>query len=320
MKSDRKNFLKQVAIGGAGLAIPGQYVKPGNFINKLRENGITNPIGCSTYSFGHFGDDRLTIEEALDEIEKIGFDGCEILLSGSDLEGGEIDNEHLQKIKKKAFRLGLDLMGLSTHQSFMSTYKEEREKNIELTKYQIEIAYRLGIPTMRIQTGHWEGAGSFDDLMANEGVEEPPEGYTQEDGFKWIIDCIQQCIPKAKECGVTLGLENHWGLGRKPEWLKKIREGVDSPWLKFTADTGNFKFEDDQYEALKTVAPHTVLLQAKTYFGGGLWFDNRLDFERVAKIFHDVGYKGYISLEFEGKEDPMKAVPKSLKELRSSFS
>ena len=30
-------------------------------------------------------------------------------------------------------------------------------------------------------------------------------------------------------------------------------------------------------------------------------------------------YKGYVSLEFEGKEDPLTAVPKSLKMLREHF-
>ena len=33
---------------------------------------------------------------------------------------------------------------------------------------------------------------------------------------------------------------------------------------------------------------------------------------------HD--YRGYISLEFEGKEDPMTAIPKSLAMLRKAFS
>jgi sugar phosphate isomerase/epimerase len=31
-------------------------------------------------------------------------------------------------------------------------------------------------------------------------------------------------------------------------------------------------------------------------------------------------YRGYLSLEFEGKEDPLKAVPKSLALLRKAFA
>jgi len=34
----------------------------------------------------------------------------------------------------------------------------------------------------------------------------------------------------------------------------------------------------------------------------------------------DVNYSGYISLEFEGKEDPDVAVPKSLDLLRKAFN
>ena len=33
----------------------------------------------------------------------------------------------------------------------------------------------------------------------------------------------------------------------------------------------------------------------------------------------DNNYKGYISLEFEGNEDPMTAVPKRLEVLRKNF-
>ncbi|GIS56603.1 MAG: hypothetical protein CM1200mP1_05410 [Candidatus Neomarinimicrobiota bacterium] len=37
-----------------------------------------------------------------------------------------------------------------------------------------------------------------------------------------------------------------------------------------------------------------------------------LDYSRIAKILKKVNYSGYISLEFEGKEDPNIGVPKSL--------
>ena len=50
------------------------------------------------------------------------------------------ENSYLQKIKKRAFDSGLDLMGLSTHQSFVSPDPNKRKENIELTKHQIEIA------------------------------------------------------------------------------------------------------------------------------------------------------------------------------------
>src|SRR5690625_6659727 len=66
---------------------------------------------------------------------------------------------------------------------------------------------------MRLNTGRWGTIKSFDDFMANQGKEPVLEGYTEEEGFEWVIDAIEKCLPTAEKCGVTLGLENHWGLG-----------------------------------------------------------------------------------------------------------
>ena len=94
-------------------------------------------------------------------------------------------------------------------------------------------------------------------------------------------------------------MENHWGLGLTPEGVLRIVEAIDSPWLQVTLDTGNFL--EDPYPRLAQLAPKTVLLQAKTYFGGGRWYTLELDYAKIAKIMADAGYQGYVSLEFEGK-------------------
>ncbi len=83
-------------------------------------------------------------------------------------------------------------------------------------------------------------------------------------------------------------------------------------------DTGNFL--EQPYEKLEQIASKTVFVQAKTYYGGGEWYTLDLDYSRIAKILKKVNYSGYISLEFEGKEDPNIGVPKSLNLLRDAFS
>jgi sugar phosphate isomerase/epimerase len=82
-------------------------------------------------------------------------------------------------------------------------------------------------------------------------------------------------------------------------------------------DTGNFM--EDPYDKLKLIAPKTVYVQAKMYYGGGEWYTLDLDYNRIARILSDVGYTGFVSLEFEGKENPDVAVPKSLAVLRQAF-
>ena len=116
--------------------------------------------------------------------------------------------------------------------------------------------------------------------MAKRGIEPPLPGYTEEDGFKWVIDSIEKLLPKAEECGVILGLENHWGMARTPEGLLRIVNAINSPWLQVLLDTGNFL--EDPYDKLEKCAPQTVLVQAKTYYGGGLWYTLDLDYDRIA--------------------------------------
>ena len=118
--------------------------------------------------------------------------------------------------------------------------------------------------------------------MANKGIEPTLEGYTDEDGFKWVIDSIEKCIPTAERCGVVLGLENHWGLGLTAAGVMRIVDAIDSPWLKVTLDTGNFL--ENREEQMKLLAPHTYLVQAKTYYGGGKWYTLDIDYPKIGEL------------------------------------
>ena len=310
MTVSRREFLAATTAVAAGASIGINDVEAA----KAKLTTSSNPIAGSTYSYWRYRKDtKLPIEDCIDLAAEAGFDGVEILHVQMTRE----DNDYLQMLKQRAFVNGLDLCGFSTHQGFVSPDKEYRDRNIQHTLKCIELAYRLGIPTIRVNTGRWGTIKSFDDLMAAKGIEPRLEGYTDEEGFKWVIDSLEQCLGKAEECGVTLGLENHWGLGRTAEGVLHIVNAIDSPWLQVTADTGNF-FER-QYEQFEMMAPKTVYVQAKTYYGGGTWYTLDIDYSRVAKILKSAGYNGYISLEFEGQEAHETAIPKSLNLLRRAF-
>jgi len=83
-------------------------------------------------------------------------------------------------------------------------------------------------------------------------------------------------------------------------------------------DTGNFL--ENPYSKLEMIAPSTSFVQAKTYYGGGEWYALDLDYKRIVSILNKVNYQGYISLEYEGKEDAATAVPKSIGMLRKALS
>ena len=288
-------------------------VAAGDAVSQPR--AISNPIAVSTYSYWRFRDDsKLSIEACIDLAAEAGFDGVEIL----HIQMQDESNASLQRIKQRAFRLGLDLCGFSTHQTFVSPDPSVRQQNVDHTIKCIELAYALGIPTIRVNTGRWGTSKSFDDLMANKGIEPRLEGYTDDDGFGWVQEGFEKCLPAAERCGVVMGLENHWGLGRTAAGVLRVINEIDSPWLRATLDTGNFL--EDQYAQYEQLAPEAVLVQAKTYYGGGTWYTLEIDYDRVAEILRRANYRGYISLEFEGKEDHQTAVPKSLELLRRAFN
>jgi L-ribulose-5-phosphate 3-epimerase len=273
-----------------------------------------NPIAVSTYSFWRFRDDaKISVEDCIDQASAMGFDAVEIL--HMQMQDDESPGR-LRNLKRRAFLAGMSLCGFSTHQTFVSPDEAVRKKNIEHTTRCLQLADAMGIPTMRVNTGRWGTSKNFDELMKNKGKEPRLEGYTDDEGFEWVIDAYAELAKKAEEYGVVMGLENHWGLGREPEGVIRVIDAVKSPWLRATLDTGNFL--EDSYAKMETLAPHAVFVQAKTYFGGGTWYTLDLDYKNVADILAKVKYRGFISLEFEGKEEWKTAIPKSLELLKAA--
>jgi len=314
MSVSRRKFLTATALASVGTVIGAEKKQT------LRRKAIQ--LAISTYSYWHFRTAKVPIETVIEKTAALGVPGVDILHRQMDIpEKGELDantRKYCQKLKRHAFTNGVDLIALSIHQDFVDPSPEERQRNIEHTLKCIELAYQLGVPCIRLNSGRWNTIASFDDLMKARGEEPVLPGHTEDEGFKWCLDCIEKCLPKAEECGVILALENHWGLTRTPEGLLRVLNAIQSPWLGGLMDTGNFL--EEPYPKLEKIAPKTVFVQAKTYFGGGEWYTLELDYERIAKILQRVNYTGYVSLEMEGKEDPDVAVPKSIELLRKAFN
>jgi sugar phosphate isomerase/epimerase len=316
MNTSRRSFLTSAAlVAGSAATLPlaatAAAPKPRNRVQ----------LAIASYSYWHFREPKVTIEQVVEKAAALGVAGVDVLHRQMDLPEKEpLTADHrgyLARLKRHAARHGVSYCCLSIHQDFVDPDPAFLKAQVEHTKKCIEIAYALGIGVVRINSGRWNTIKSFDDLMKARGLEPILPGYTEDDGFKWCVDCLNQCIPKAEECGVTLAVENHWGLTRSPEGLLRIAKEITSPWVGVMLDTGNFL--EDPYDKLALVAPKAVYVQAKTYFGGGEWYTLDLDYPRIAKILATAGYTGWVALEMEGKENPDTAVPKSIKLLRKAF-
>ncbi|MDR0536027.1 MAG: sugar phosphate isomerase/epimerase [Puniceicoccales bacterium] len=329
----RRHFLAKGALAATGIAIPGALnaghaADPKPLVTATPNTAAPTPIdgtsqhrfklGIATYSYWHFQPKKFPIEAVIDKAAALEVEGVDILHRQMESE----ENAYCQRIKRHAFLNGIDLICLSMHQNFVNYNvakrqfdPEKRAAQVAHTHKCLEIASRLGIPSMRINAGQWGTTKSFDKLMENRGIEAIPEGATEDDAFKWAIESIRQCLDRAAELGVILALENHWGLSSTPEGMLRIHREINSPWLALLPDTGNFL--ENPYDKLAKVFPHAAYVQAKTYYGGGEWYTLDLDYKRIFRLLRDAGYKGYVGIEFEGKAPGDEGTRLSVEHLRA---
>ncbi|WCJ58633.1 sugar phosphate isomerase/epimerase [Fontisphaera persica] len=311
----RRAFVNTLALAAAATALPAAATAaPAAGRPRVK-------LGISSYSYWHFRAPKVPIETVIEKASALGAPAVDILHRQMDIPEREpLTAEHrayLRRLKRHAFRHGVALIALSIHQDFVDPDPAYLQRQVEHTHKCIEIAAELGAPCIRLNSGRWNTIQDFDALMKARGVEPILPGHTEEEGFKWCAECIAQCLPKAEQHGVILALENHWGLTSTPEGQLRLLKQFDSPWLGALMDTGNFL--EEPYDKLRQIAPRTVFVQAKTYFGGGEWYTLDLDYRRIAAILAEVNYQGYVAVEFEGKAPADEGVPRSLALLREAF-
>ena len=141
---------------------------------------------------------------------------------------------------------------------------------------------------------------------------------SDEQARKNVVECIESCCEHADKRGIFMSLENHGGVVATAEGVLDIVKAVKCPWLGVNLDSGNFQTEDP-YGDLAKIAPYAVTVQHKIEIKPKGRPAEPMDHARVMKILRDANYRGFVALEYEGKEDPLQDVPKHLEEIRKSL-
>jgi len=276
-------------------------------------------LAISSYSFHRFGQgpetERPSIGQMLDRCVSYDVDGIELL----GVHFSSTGTAELGEIKRAALQRGLQVCAVSAHHNFVTPDVEKRSAAIDTVRRWVDVAAFLGAPVVRVFGGRWQTTRDFAEFMAAGGSEPALSGFTDEDAFAWSIEAFRTAAAYAGDRGVTLGLENHWGLTGTAEGTLRIMHGVDSPWLRLILDTGNFLPGADIPAELGRLAPDAVMVHAKTYLGEGLMYTARTDMTEAVRTLRAVGYRGYLSLEFEGKAHPDQGIPAGLAELRKAL-
>ena len=215
-------------------------------------------------------------------------------------------DEYIYELKRKAFKLGIDISGTGIRNNFASPNPAVRAADVERAKRWIIVAEKLGAPVIRLFAG------------------EIPKGYENkwDEVAGWMIECYKECAAFGAQHGVIIGIQNHGDMLQTAEQCIKVVKAVDSKWAGLILDTGNFKVADP-YADIETVIPYTVNWQVKeSVFGLGS--PVKTDFPRLMKIIKKSGYRGYLPVETLTVKgipyDPFALVPTLLKELRTAIN
>lgn len=264
-------------------------------------------LGLAAYTFRDFfkintrsqkpsEDRKLDMKWFISYCAEQGCDGAELT---SYFFANDVSDTELQETRRHAFLNGVSVSGTSVGNNFAIAKGPELDAQIADVKKWIDRAAMLGAPHIRVFAG------------------QPPKGtLTVEEARKNCIEALEECCAYAGTKGIFLGLENHLGIVTKPEELLSIVRDVKSPWFGINLDTGNFHTEDP-YAAMAMCAPYAVNVQIKTEIQLGLKAPKVPgDIPRMIQILRDANYRGWVTLEYEGKEEPFKAVPVYLAQLK----
>ena len=218
-------------------------------------------------------------------------------------------------MKQQVIDAGLEIAVYAASNNFVRPDSNVRRQEVADLNRNVDIALELGVDTMRVFSG------------------DARDGVTLEQGMAWILDGLATCAAYAETRGVTLALENHGRFAGRSDQVRGIIEQVNSPALRANFDTGNFLLVgQDPLAAAHELAPLVVLVHLKdmrvagadetghrfeladgTVLTGSAIGDGLVDLPAVLAVLREAGYDGWLSLEFEGSEDPISVgVPRSM--------
>ncbi len=298
---DRRQFLTTAgALAGAAAAgaVPAAaHVDPAS---RKSTPGAPFKLGIAAYSYRQFlqGDGKsMTLFDFIRKAAELGCDGVELTEYYFEK---PITPEYLQRLKREAHLWGQTITGTPIGNSFTHPAGPERDRQVEIYKKWVDVSADLGSPAIRTFAGN------------------APKGASESEGRRNVIETLEVVCDHAAKRGVFVALENHGGVVATADGLLEIVQAVKSPWLGINLDSGNFRTEDP-YGDLARCAPYAVSVQYKVdMFPKGRPAE-KADFPRLLKILREANYRGFVTLEYENREDPLVAIPRHLAEMRRAI-
>ena len=223
------------------------------------------------------------------------------------------DDSYLFKLKRHAFDLGLGISGTGVRNDFTAADNTVRAEGVQRLKTWIEVAAKLGAPTIRAFADSQPPFKTWTEAAGN------ASRATVE---AWLADALRECAEHARKFGVIIAVQNHGDFIRTGAEHLSLLQRVDHPCCAALVDTGKYPTADP-YADIALMAPYAVNWQIKELIGTA-GNSPRTDLKKLVTIIRRSGYRGYLPIETlaSGRKgyDSFVEVPRMLAELREAIA
>ncbi len=223
-------------------------------------------------------------------------------------------DDYLLSVGDAIRQAGFEMPMLCCSPNFTHPDPDERKRAVEHEAAMIRVTKLLG------------GAGAVCRVLSGQRYPE----VSREQGIEWVVECIEQVLPVAREHGIILGLENHYkdGFWAYPEFAQKMDVFLEllaaipeREYFGVQYDPSNaIVAGDDPIVLLQAVADRVVSMHASDRFlaagasledlrgsDGTIGYSDALehgvtgrglnDYDAIFQILRAAGYDGWISIE-----------------------
>jgi sugar phosphate isomerase/epimerase len=259
-------------------------------------------ISVMLYSFSRaFASGDLLLDDALNCCGEAGADGVEPM-------AGLAGDPSVEEISALLAKYGLATACYDVSADLIQDDEDGRRQALDHLSHHIRRAASIGSRIVLIVPGG-----------LRDGIDRPLAMTRAAEGIRAVI-------PAAAELGVTLTVEQMGSpaaLCTRGEHMRAIVEAVDSPHFGLTYDPGNFYLTgEDCVKPLPDLLPWVrhvhfkdIRLKADGWISVPLG-TGEVPLDGVYRVLAEGGYDGYISVEYEGSEDPCPAVQTGIEYVR----
>jgi sugar phosphate isomerase/epimerase len=297
----RRDFLKTVgagALAGAGLAGSAPLARAAQAdagVSLQKRPRLLS--SCCAYSYRELlMHGKMTMEEFILKAVELGVDAVDMTVYYLK----STEPAYLDGLRQLAFKNAVTLSGAGCGASMVQADAAKREDALRQIKKWVDVTDRLGASHLRIFAGPL------------------PEGATLQQATDWTVETMKASCGYAAEKGITLGLEDHFGVSQSADVCLEVMRRVNSPYAAINLDLTHFvpTPAQDGYAQIAACIPYATVAHVRDHFDDGA----PLDLDRVGRMFAEAGFKGYLAVEYDadshGGEAAITGVPKLLAKTR----